>query len=188
MQVAKQRFYEEGFHHTGINQLIKEADTAKASFYDHFPSKEALGIQVVRSFGRDILVWFRQILRRSRDPEGFVKAFSRAVHMQTQSEISYYQGCPIAVFSCQFPIGKEPFSQEFRSIAAKWEKTIIDQLERWKALGKLAPGLDTRALALDIINIYEGCLVNWRITGSKEYIDRMEKLLGQLLVAGTSDF
>ncbi|PLX66309.1 MAG: TetR family transcriptional regulator [Denitrovibrio sp.] len=42
MQTAEKLFYEQGYRATGINQIIKEAEVAKASFYQYFPSKEAL--------------------------------------------------------------------------------------------------------------------------------------------------
>lgn len=42
MQTADRLFYEQGYRATGINQIIKEAEVAKASFYQHFHSKEEL--------------------------------------------------------------------------------------------------------------------------------------------------
>lgn len=39
---AERLFYEQGYRATGINQIISEARAAKASFYQHFPSKEEL--------------------------------------------------------------------------------------------------------------------------------------------------
>jgi len=44
LQVASDLFYRQGYHATGINQIIREAAVAKASFYDHFSSKEALAV------------------------------------------------------------------------------------------------------------------------------------------------
>jgi AcrR family transcriptional regulator len=43
LETADRLFYHQGYHATGINQIIDEAATAKASFYQYFPSKEALG-------------------------------------------------------------------------------------------------------------------------------------------------
>ncbi len=182
LTISKHLFYENGYYHTGINQIIKEAGTAKASFYDHFSSKEDLGIHVIRSYGRDILVWFRHILYQSKDPKQFVKVFSKAVRAQIRSDISYYQGCPIAVFSCQFPVGKQPFSVEFQSIAKNWEMVIDRKLLKWKDNQSLPKNLNSLSVTRKMINVYEGGLMNWRITLDESYITQMEIQIKELLL------
>ena len=42
IETAVELFYAQGYLATGINQIIKEAGVSKASFYDHFKSKENL--------------------------------------------------------------------------------------------------------------------------------------------------
>ena len=44
LETAQNLFIHQGFRSTGINQIIKEAKVARASFYDHFPSKDDLGL------------------------------------------------------------------------------------------------------------------------------------------------
>ncbi len=39
---ASRLFYEQGYHVTGINQIIEVADIARASLYNHYPSKTDL--------------------------------------------------------------------------------------------------------------------------------------------------
>ncbi len=182
LNISKHLFYENGYYHTGINQIIKEAGTAKASFYDYFSSKEELGIQVIRSYGKDILVWFRHILSQSNDPKQFVKVISKAVRAQIRSDISFYQGCPIAVFSCQFPVGKQPFSAEFQSIVKSWEMVIDRKLLKWKENQILPKNLNTISVSRKIINVYEGGLINWRISLDESYITQMETQIKEMLL------
>ncbi|MBC7847433.1 MAG: TetR/AcrR family transcriptional regulator [Flavobacterium sp.] len=42
LEVATKLFYEQGYNNTGINQIIKDAEVAKASFYQYYPSKDDL--------------------------------------------------------------------------------------------------------------------------------------------------
>jgi AcrR family transcriptional regulator len=45
---ASDLFYRQGYNSTGINQIIDEADVAKASLYQHFPTKEDLCAEYLR--------------------------------------------------------------------------------------------------------------------------------------------
>ncbi|MFB6456839.1 TetR/AcrR family transcriptional regulator [Chitinophaga sp. Hz27] len=42
LHTATTLFHQQGFNSTGINQIIAEANVAKASFYQHFKSKDEL--------------------------------------------------------------------------------------------------------------------------------------------------
>ncbi len=42
LETAGKLFHQRGYSEVGINEIISEAETAKASFYQHYPSKEAL--------------------------------------------------------------------------------------------------------------------------------------------------
>src|ERR1700761_1847509 len=42
LDTASRLFYDQGYHITGINQIIEEAAIARASLYNHFPSKTDL--------------------------------------------------------------------------------------------------------------------------------------------------
>ena len=42
LDTAGRLFQEKGYQSVGINEIIEKSETAKASFYNHFPSKEKL--------------------------------------------------------------------------------------------------------------------------------------------------
>jgi AcrR family transcriptional regulator len=48
LNTASKLFYRQGYNSTGINQIIKEANVAKASLYQIFNSKEELCIEYLR--------------------------------------------------------------------------------------------------------------------------------------------
>ncbi|TGL62455.1 TetR/AcrR family transcriptional regulator [Leptospira jelokensis] len=173
LEIAKNRFYRQGYFHTGINQIIRESGTAKASFYDHFPSKQSLGVQVIRAYGVDVLVWFRNILRKSKTPNDFIREMTDAILKQIHGDESYYQGCPIAIFSCQFPVGEMPFSEEFKRIVLRWESLFVMTISKWKEKGYLRSHSNEMELARDLITLYEGALINWRISLNEDYISRV---------------
>ncbi|TGM06611.1 TetR/AcrR family transcriptional regulator [Leptospira jelokensis] len=173
LEIAKNRFYRQGYFHTGINQIIRESGTAKASFYDHFASKQSLGVQVIRAYGVDVLVWFRNILRKSKTPNDFIREMTDAILKQIHGDESYYQGCPIAIFSCQFPVGEMPFSEEFKRIVLRWESLFVMTISKWKEKGYLRSHSNEMELARDLITLYEGALINWRISLNEDYISRV---------------
>ncbi|WP_439879659.1 TetR/AcrR family transcriptional regulator [Pontibacter sp. MBLB2868] len=48
LETAHELFYNQGYCNTGINQVIEEAQVAKASLYQHFPSKTDLCISYLQ--------------------------------------------------------------------------------------------------------------------------------------------
>lgn len=58
LETASRLFYSQGYNNTGINQILEEAKVAKASLYQHFGSKDELGVHYLRA-GRE--EWFTGI-------------------------------------------------------------------------------------------------------------------------------
>lgn len=56
LQTASRLFQERGFSEVGINEIIAKAETAKASFYQHFKSKKEL-----------CEAWLEEVHRRSEE-------------------------------------------------------------------------------------------------------------------------
>lgn len=48
LKTASDLFYRQGYRSTGTNEIIKKAEVAKASFFYHFPTKEALALAYLK--------------------------------------------------------------------------------------------------------------------------------------------
>lgn len=84
-------FHHQGYNSTGINQIISEANVAKASFYQHFKSKDDLCIEFLNVRHK---YWFNNLsdfTSKSESMKGKVlEAFEFIIHMNKREN---FRGC-----------------------------------------------------------------------------------------------
>ncbi|MBK8206415.1 MAG: TetR/AcrR family transcriptional regulator [Planctomycetes bacterium] len=68
LETANRLFYEHGYKATGINEVIKEAGIAKASFYHHFKTKEDLLIVTLEQRHERMMTEVRAVTSSGNTP------------------------------------------------------------------------------------------------------------------------
>jgi AcrR family transcriptional regulator len=68
LKKAGDLFYRQGYQATGINQIIKESQVAKQTFYDHFPSKDDLCVAYLRSASADEMMFIGKEIAKRKTP------------------------------------------------------------------------------------------------------------------------
>jgi AcrR family transcriptional regulator len=130
VETASRLFYEQGYNATGINQIIEEAGVAKASLYQHFPSKEDLlaeylSVEATRTM--DSLN--KEVARHSTVQEKVMAIFDNLGRIIRKSE---FQGCQFLNIVSELPVNnkriraliqkqKNDIRQLFKSILKKQE-------------------------------------------------------------------
>jgi AcrR family transcriptional regulator len=66
LETAARLFYEKGYQGTGINEVIREAGIAKASFYHHFKSKEDLLVTTLEQRHDQVMADVREAISGGR--------------------------------------------------------------------------------------------------------------------------
>src|ERR1700743_2291882 len=91
LDTASRLFYDQGYHVTGINQIIDEAEIARASLYNHFPSKTDL---LLAYLDRTHAEWFEELdhfMASIQDPkEKLLALFDFRIMRQKKLK---YKGC-----------------------------------------------------------------------------------------------
>lgn len=68
LETAARLFYEKGYNATGINEIIKQASIAKASFYHHFKCKEDLLVATLEQRHDRMMAELRAVVSQARTP------------------------------------------------------------------------------------------------------------------------
>ncbi|MBZ0135168.1 MAG: TetR/AcrR family transcriptional regulator [Planctomycetes bacterium] len=69
METAARLFYNQGFQASGINEIIREAGIAKASFYHHFKTKEDLLVATLEQRHDRMMGELRGMVSQGKTPE-----------------------------------------------------------------------------------------------------------------------
>ena len=167
IQTATLLFRQQGFNSTGINQIIKESKVAKASFYDHFKSKDDLAIQYLNE--RHIH-WFEGLNNYTQDTvnttEKIVTSFEYLKFMNTQENFS---GCVFLNILSEFKFENEVIYQIIKNhkidLQEYFDKIILDKKKSFL-----------------IYMLFESCLTESQVYKSQSIIDQsIEILKSQIL-------
>ena len=92
METADRLFSARGYGNVGINEIIDRSETAKASFYQHFPSKEQLCTAWLSARHDKSVSEWEKVLEKSGSVEKKISAVFD--DLQGFMESSSFRGCP----------------------------------------------------------------------------------------------
>ena len=176
VETAARLFESQGYAATGINQIIAESKTAKASFYAYFPSKELLGKEYLARYGQNHLALIQNLMQRTSSPQQFLSSWVKLIQRQLRSQKLY--GCPMANLRAQIGSDSPLLVREIQKLTAQTLATLADYLqsERLASDSKMALLMARRVFAA-----YEGAIHLWQLTGEAGALDDIEFLAGRVL-------
>ena len=131
VETATRLFYKQGYNLTGINQIIQEADIAKASLYQHFPSKEDLLAEYLNVTAKATNETLASVAAKYDSPkEKVLGLFDFLLEFSSQTD---FQGCNFLNANVEIP--KD--NQKIRAIIVKQKNQIRELFEEiLKPIGK----------------------------------------------------
>jgi AcrR family transcriptional regulator len=159
VDTAGRLFYAQGYQATGINQIIDEADVCKASFYNHFPTKEDLLVAWLERNHNEATARVRSLLAQSLGPKELVGEIFR--FHEEQLSASAFRGCPFMNCLAEMPVADGRVRQVMH-----WHMTTMRQVLE-EIVGRVTRDRELRdeqirALADDVEVVIQGGLTNAR--------------------------
>jgi len=155
LEVADRLFYAEGVRATGTEKIMSIAEVAKATFYRHFESKDALVLAYLEN--RDQTLW--DYLIQSTPPKDLHEALTKFEQYANWPEVI---GCPFLRIASEFPNTAHPFHRLAIEHQDKIVEYLTDLLEPF--------AIDKRAAAAAILSVIDGALSTRMLYGTSKKI------------------
>lgn len=167
-------FYRQGFAATGVAQIVEEAGTTKASFYQHFKSKDELAVAYIDHYGTYLQKRVHKLAGRFPDPAHFLPAWVRLIRTDIRL-IQNFSGCPILIMADHTDIADRNRGRLIREMAAGWLTQLDAYLTQAKKNGHIPSSVNVEKAARRVMNCYEGAIAMWKLTGDIRHIADMEE-------------
>ncbi len=175
LNTACRLFYQQGYHSTGITQIITEAETVKATFYQHYPSKEDLGSAYLLQKEQEWLAALEQYVSRYDQPqERLMGIFEYLAQWLTEN---HYRGCAFLNITAEFPEAESPF----RSQVKQHKLTVRAYIHQLLELMPLPDAKNKRLLADAIYILAEGAIVESQVHADTWPVDTAKQTVRLLI-------
>ena len=163
LDAAGRLIAERGFTHTSVDDLIAAAGlSGKSHFYHYFPSKEALGFEVLdRQFARFAERGLAILREPMIDPLDRLSLFIDSL-VALQREREARNGSPFGNLAGEMADAHEGFRRRLDVVFEQWAGQL--QSLFWELRGQLRDEVDTVRLSRFIIAALEGGMLMTRVT------------------------
>jgi TetR/AcrR family transcriptional regulator, lmrAB and yxaGH operons repressor len=121
VDTAAALFMRQGYHGTGLAQIVAVSGAPKGSLYFHFPGgKEALVLAAVENAGSRFRAALHDVLERHAEPKGAVLALA-AMLGQWMQVSNFVEGCPITTVCLELAPENALITAETNTIFASWQ-------------------------------------------------------------------
>ncbi len=168
---------EQGYHATGLNQILEQSGAPRGSLYHYFPGgKEQLAVEAVERSAQKLEQRIRENMAADPDPR---RALERFIHRIADGvELSGFRaGGPLSIVAMESATTNERLNQACRQAYDRLRAAFAESLDE----GDLPFSADE--LATVVTAAIEGGILLSRAEHSGDPLRTVGRLLGKLLVS-----
>ncbi|NMM40269.1 TetR/AcrR family transcriptional regulator [Pseudoalteromonas arctica] len=184
INTALNTFYQKGIHSVGINEILKLANVAKKTLYNHFVSKEELVCACLELRDQRFNEWLRNQIADCTTPQQVASALFSAIASWIDNkapELGDFNGCFFINTAAEFPQSDHPIAMLCKAHKESVLQLLFDKLSHTEQLkGQLEK---TIQLAQLLMTLKEGMICQARVTHSSNTLLQDPVLLRQLIAS-----
>jgi len=159
-----------GFNATSVQDITEAAGVPKGSFYNHFASKEALGLEVVQRYteqdtGLDAVLHEPGVAPLTRLQNYFKALVELGIGMAPEC------GCLLGNFSTELS-GQSPMIRQRVEVALdEWTDSLAGVVAQGQADGSMSAEIPAADLAAFMVNAWEGAVLRQKVSQQRSALD-----------------
>jgi Transcriptional regulator len=174
-------FQRQGYHHTGVNQIVAESGAPKGSLYFHFPGgKQQLASEAIGQSGAFVASVIDETLAANADVASAMVAFCGLMAAQLEAT-DFAAGCPVATVALETAAMSPELANACDQTYRSWSARLVEALRREGCETKDAEAKATLALAA-----MQGALLLSKVARSTRPLTTIAEQLRDLLAPGLS--
>jgi AcrR family transcriptional regulator len=175
LKTASRLFYNQGYNLTGTNQIIAEANIAKASLYTHYPSKTDL---LKAYLHQKTISFFDGLNKRLHESiTAKDKLFAIFIYHRELYEAGSKNGCPFLNIKAEVPPTETDILNMIKSYKMRVRSLIhllVDEIMGYSSS-------ENDDLSDGIYFLLEGSAINAPVTGDATETDRALKIVKRMI-------
>jgi len=151
-----------GFNGSGVQDITDAAGVPKGSFYNHFESKEALGVAVLDRYWQICGEQLRMLSDERVPPLDRLRRYFESL-AGTIAGQGYSRGCLIGNFSIELADQSRLVRERLTAIFAAWTQALEICIREAQRTDAVRSNLDARTLAAFLLSAWEGTVMRVKV-------------------------
>jgi TetR/AcrR family transcriptional repressor of lmrAB and yxaGH operons len=176
LEATTRLFRSQGFHATGLDEVLRDSGAPKGSLYHHFPGgKDQLAIEALGQVACQLEVMMSALLQSENDP---LSALQELLVSRTKllAESDFRYGCPIAAVTLDVACDREPIREACQRGFQVWLQLFIDHF-----VNAGLPEPRAKTVATLFLASFEGALILSRAQKSVEPLEAVASELARVI-------
>jgi len=159
LAAAKRLFHERGYKNTGLQEILAESGVPRGSFYFYFPSKEALGCELLRAFRSRHREELEETVFRPDGPALPQIAAFFAESVRNQTEGGCKSGCLLGNLAAELTDENAVLREAIGEVFDDLRDVLARTLARGQESGELATDFAPVPAAEFLLSVFEGAIL-----------------------------